>query len=463
MPLPYPAAIRATSGSRRDGQPHDRKVGSQKRHPHPVTSITIKRGIMIRMKLKSTHLVLKSLLTSNELKAYLSLLFLFSLFISNPLFADIYNVVEDFNAINDGSACTKTQIQNAIDQAEADGNGVVLIPPGTYRLDSGLSIDSSNVKLEGYGPGISVLKSEFSAGNIIDIGINSGDEVQNVAVNSISILQNKGPVNVTAIFVRNSSYINIHKVTARYMNRFAIFGDSGTDDARNISVSDCVIQTADDGIWFYSGAIAKISNCFFNGNANSQILFRQNNNSANWDGLVITGCTAEQWTTHFLVSGLGIANLRMTNNIIDRAKNYSFYFQPCASGVVHHCLIANNYFFGTGPDNTSEGIYINENLGGDVRNITFTGNHFSAFSRRGARIFGGVENIIINGNTFSDIAGVGFSIGAVRNLILTNNIIEEAENGTLLYGIEWQGGCGARENLQFSNNINAVGTTIGCP
>jgi len=72
---------------------------------------------------------------------------------SSPEFADIIlkGPVIDVRAYGaTGSEDISTEIQAAIDAAEVSG-GIVFFPPGTYRIDSPLTIDSSNVHLIGSG------------------------------------------------------------------------------------------------------------------------------------------------------------------------------------------------------------------------------------------------------------------------------------------------------------------------
>jgi hypothetical protein len=57
-------------------------------------------------------------------------------------FQNVYNI-EDFGAAVDGSTEDTTEIQNAIDQAETDGGGVVWIPPGKTTVSGQLTMKST--------------------------------------------------------------------------------------------------------------------------------------------------------------------------------------------------------------------------------------------------------------------------------------------------------------------------------
>ena len=90
-----------------------------------------------------------------------------------------------YNAKNDGTTDNTNAIQSALNQAAADGGGVVFLPPGHYRVNGDLTI-ASGVELKGasdlsaapYGPG-SVLEVTADAGNatgtpFLKLAANSG-------------------------------------------------------------------------------------------------------------------------------------------------------------------------------------------------------------------------------------------------------------------------------------------------
>ena len=90
-----------------------------------------------------------------------------------------------YNAKNDGTTDNTNAIQSALNQAAADGGGIVFLPPGHYRVNGDLSI-AAGVELKGasdlsaapYGPG-SVLEVTADAGNptgtpFLKLAANSG-------------------------------------------------------------------------------------------------------------------------------------------------------------------------------------------------------------------------------------------------------------------------------------------------
>ena len=72
-----------------------------------------------------------------------------------------------YGAIGDGTTDDTAAIQAAIDAAEAAGGGIVLLPPGTYKVTGALVIDSPGVSVVGIGAPIVVTTS--SSANVYTI------------------------------------------------------------------------------------------------------------------------------------------------------------------------------------------------------------------------------------------------------------------------------------------------------
>lgn len=79
----------------------------------------------------------------------------------------LYNAVFDYGAVADGVTDTTTEIQAAIDAAEAAGGGTVFLQAGTYKV-TGLTING-HVKLSGSSDGEVVIYSTSNA-PIVDCG-----------------------------------------------------------------------------------------------------------------------------------------------------------------------------------------------------------------------------------------------------------------------------------------------------
>jgi hypothetical protein len=116
----------------------------------------------------------------------------------------VYNVL-DYGAAKDGTTDDAASIQAAIDACEAAGGGTVLLPAGTYSIESSLTCDSDGVIISAYGATLSAASTvdamiEFSSadncavvglaavGDETLVGYNTGDMVPVVQATSCNNL-----------------------------------------------------------------------------------------------------------------------------------------------------------------------------------------------------------------------------------------------------------------------------------
>jgi hypothetical protein len=74
--------------------------------------------------------------------------------------------VADYGAVADGTTDDSTAFQNAIDDADTSGGGIVVIPTGTYKLNSALRV-KDNITLQGDGKTNTVLDLTSAGGMVI--------------------------------------------------------------------------------------------------------------------------------------------------------------------------------------------------------------------------------------------------------------------------------------------------------
>ena len=91
----------------------------------------------------------------------------------------VINAVEDFNVPNDSSADATSSLQTALDEAAAQGGGVVFLQEGTYQIDGELKFNGDNIVLRGAGPGVTRLYLGYT-GHAIFVGMYGRGEWQPV-------------------------------------------------------------------------------------------------------------------------------------------------------------------------------------------------------------------------------------------------------------------------------------------
>ena len=127
----------------------------------------------------------------------------------------LFNAVFDYNANPDGVTNTTTELQAAIDAAEAAGGGTVFLQTGTYKV-TGLTIDG-HVKLAGSSDGEVVIYSTSNA-PIIDCGQTSFE---------FPVLEN---IKIRGSVSAGSSQIGLRVDDATYGLRVAV---------RNVWIENC--------------------------------------------------------------------------------------------------------------------------------------------------------------------------------------------------------------------------------
>jgi len=98
---------------------------------------------------------------------------------------DVFNVL-DYGADRTGASNATAAIQSAIDDAEAAKGGVVYLPAGNYRIDTGLSISDASVHIKGAGHSAWGVSGSDGAGAT---GVNHGSTmiVSNQAIHMLTI------------------------------------------------------------------------------------------------------------------------------------------------------------------------------------------------------------------------------------------------------------------------------------
>ncbi|WP_326755089.1 right-handed parallel beta-helix repeat-containing protein [Streptomyces hirsutus] len=139
-----------------------------------------------------------------------------------------------YGAVGNGVADDTAAIQEAIDDANAAGGGVVYIPRGTYRLTSALSM-KSHVQLKGDGINATVLQQASSSSHGI-----SGSNLELISIEDLLI---DGPgsgtgrgIHLGGTTIIYSFYVTMRNVMVRQFGNTGIFiDDPVTTDLYNVT------------------------------------------------------------------------------------------------------------------------------------------------------------------------------------------------------------------------------------
>ena len=384
-------------------------------------------------------------------------------------FADVVNV-KDFGAVGDGVTDDTAAIQAAITFAGTLlTTSEVYIPSGNYRTTATLVINQSYISLIGDGSSTTI-KSDFAVGDIISIlGASNAVKISQIAVRDIRFIANTAQTSGSVISVVYASDVIIDNINAgfnaAYANFITIGNDAFVDSALRVFISDSSFNHSGISgtavINLQSGAIINISNCFFNGNGNPSIAcIREYGTTSNIDGLVITGCTVENFQYGIYSEDKGIVNARITDNIFDR-NLYGVYLTPSV-GNCNDFYFAGNNLLG---DSTagSYGIRIVARSG--MERHIIADNFITNFVTKGIELVestGSLSDVNITGNVFKNAGTVNITAGTGVDAVLVSNNIFNG-NSSNNYGIEWAGTAAAR--IQGTNSFRGftIANTIGTP
>lgn len=213
--------------------------------------------------------------------------------------------VANWDAFGDGVADDTDGIQRAIDRCQTNGGGVVILPPGTYKV-SQLTI-VQNVILMGFGANVSILKASQADQDVVkvtgggvrltDLGFDSfvprtGGSYVNFTTTSERgqldhFLMEKAYVGVTlsgpdALYVehgliRNSTKfpmscgVHIRDGQDQFINHLLINNEPGhesdfgilIDQTGNCIIADCDLIHCDVGLGIFGGFSAYVRDSYF--------------------------------------------------------------------------------------------------------------------------------------------------------------------------------------------------------
>lgn len=402
--------------------------------------------------------------------------------------------VRAHGAVGNGTADDTTAIQNAINAASAAGGGSVTFDKGEFRITGALQITSANVHLVGLGPAVSAIIADYASTSttpvIVIRGTGTSSRTHDVSVRKLAFANKREPCAVGALFAlsctRNVTIADCAVGPGGYgtFSQTAILGHTGVPDSTADSVVEFYflnnyVKTNSAGvprtggnhvnaIQLHSGSIAVIRDCMFNNRKAgpdpsdyTEAAIAQESYPTNWDGLVVSGCTFEDYPRLVKVVGAGMANVRITDNIADGSAWATIYVGAASwqgdSGASWNWMIANNVFDGEKetvdgvttlwPD--SMGIRVSEALGGQVRNVTISGNVLRACRGNGVHVDNNVSGVTVTGNLLHNVAqhpataAIKIGSGTTAVAVSGNSALIETIPGytpsPMAYGIEWVG------------------------
>jgi len=344
--------------------------------------------------------------------------------------------IKDYRAVGDGKTINTSAIQRAVDACARNGGGTVIVPAGVFL--TGMVNLKSNVNFH-VGPG-AILQGIAKGAKYTSLLLI--DSAEHVSVTGEGIIFGDGknfpviesyPDRPYLIFARNSKNVKIENVTLRHSAAWALrlfgcegviikgisiyshanFNNDGIDiDSKDVIVSDCRVDSGDDGICLKNDDPKRpcenitITNCIVASNCN--MIKMGTSSVSGFKNISISNCVFRKASE----SPLHHWNDAPTNYIADRITGISG--------------IALEIVDGGHMDQIS------------ISNISMTGVQTPIFIRLGSRNnpTGSLKNVIISNVNATSASRMASAISAVpgfyiENVSLRDVIFKHTGGGTL--------------------------------
>lgn len=164
--------------------------------------------------------------------------------------------VKDFGAVGDGTTDDTVAVQAASDRVKVRTGGWVYFPVGTYKITSGLTVDTVGVCWRGAGRK-SILKNFSTSASAVTVNVGSAIDSK-IVVRDLAITANTTSSGA-AITVTNGNRIKVESVAVG-LHRSGIVASAVTE----AQVRDCTVESTDDNaaaIGINVGTRGRIDNC----------------------------------------------------------------------------------------------------------------------------------------------------------------------------------------------------------
>jgi Pectate lyase superfamily protein len=304
---------------------------------------------------------------------------------------DFYNVRNPpYLAKGDNATDDTTAIQTAITAAQSAGGGIVYIPPGTYKVTSTLTVAAKGVYLVGAGPRATILNTNATTGDIIDLG-NTGTPYSSGGISNLAI---------TSSVTRTSGYcIGVAGIQEYFLDhlRLATTGGSGLGFGSGGALA--AIGFVHDISIFTVGAFNGIDVLTGNDRYFSNIWIQGDNATVGSNGVRIVASTGD-----YFVSVIAVQN------------NRGFVLNSSAGPITYltfvNCLADTNLNFGwllTGA-NAITGIVM-DSCWGASSGIGSTSNYGFEIAK--------CDGLTMIAPRALNNGGIGIHIGTVSNISIT--------------------------------------------
>lgn len=367
--------------------------------------------------------------------------------------SNAYFNVRDNGALGDGVTDDTIAIQGTIALAVANGGGIVLFPPGTYKVSSTLNVSGVGVHLRGFGASTSIIEVPANANDTIKFsGVDSG------GIFDLKISSASPRTSGRSVFLEQTANVVVERVN--FEKQFIAIQIDGGYCQR---IRNCSIGLAANGTGVFIGSTYALNdqyldNIFVAGGAFS---FRIQRSGAVW----MNACDSIS-SVHGLTidppSGLGVTFCFFSNCAWDSTSAACVYIAPTGTGFVSALTFVNCW---SASSSGGDCVVV---AGANVNGCEFVGHRFLNASIGNGLWVSGAKNVHVDACVASGIInGSGFAfLGNAQNFAIRNSHSGSYGGPTIApmaankYGITVLAGC---SSYMIANNTlrgNAAASII---
>jgi Pectate lyase superfamily protein len=134
---------------------------------------------------------------------------------------DVIVSVKEYGAKGDGVSDDTTAIQNAINDVNIKGGGIVYFPTGTYMISSTLIIPSNKITLQGLNNAGTIIKAKIAMTNMVSITNQLRVSIRDIQINGNNLAS-------VGIYAQNTGMLWMDNVVVQKCTDKGIFLDDNT-------------------------------------------------------------------------------------------------------------------------------------------------------------------------------------------------------------------------------------------
>lgn len=345
-----------------------------------------------------------------------------------------------FGALGDGATNDRAAIQACIDLAGV--GGVTWLPPGTYRINTLLTLINTGAVLAGSGNYNTFIQANFGTTHVINIG-NVGSPPENITVQDLQFSHNVTRTADETIRIDYALKTLIRNVRVHNAWVGMTIGVSGVLQSVNeAKFQNCFFSCMNNGVTIYAPAGIRFESVDLTG-----YLSGAPSSPSPGHGIQIVGaadgvwiddlCTIQTFSRGVIISHASgsCASVECHGKLAFNSA-HGFSIECSGTASINGVFIKDAEIVGRGATGSDDGVFINETSSGSMSGIVIDGVEFTNCAQRVIYVVTACGEVAINncmsrtGGTASagSYSAVDFNSNATDRVVMTGCFFRGSHN-----------------------------------